>query len=120
VHFLFEKVDALQLVPVLVRNLPFLLLSVRLELILQALILTEILDTLIDCRLVISDHLLVLLDLTVRVPLELFVLLFGVKFVLLDLLFEFFDLVVETAIFYFELVLFMGQFLNVLVFGLVV
>jgi hypothetical protein len=119
-HFPFEKIDTLQLVPVLVCNLPLFFLSGRLELILQSLIVTQILKSLVNGCLVLTDHLFILLDLIFSVAFEIFVLVFGVKFVLLNFLFEFFDLVVETIVFYLELVLFLSEFLNVFVFGLVV
>lgn len=119
-HFPFEKIDSLQLVPVLVCNVLFFLLSGRLELIVQTLIVAEILDPLANCCLVLAEHLFVLLDLIFVVAFEIFVLVFGVKFVVFDLLFEFFNLVVEATVFYLELVLFMGEFLNMFVFGVVV
>lgn len=80
----------------------------------------QILDPLVNRCLVITHHLFILLDLIFGVAFEIFVLVFGVKFVLFDLLFEFFDLVVEATVFYLELVLFLSEFLNVFVSGLVV
>jgi hypothetical protein len=100
--------------------MPLFLLSGRLELILQSLIVSQILNSLINCCLVLTHHLFILLDLIFSVAFEIFVLVFGVKFVVFDLLFEFFDLVVETTIFYLELVFFLSEFLNVFVFDLVV